>query len=73
MELHGLTHEDVDDRMKALEDALRRSVTETARRVPGRNLWVAAAPVGMPPMRVYLRPRPDVPDQAEWMWIEEQL
>ena len=69
----GLTDRQIDDRLEALMWALSRDAEVTATRIPGRNLWVASTPRGLPPLRIYLRPRPGVPDECEWMWIEEKL
>jgi len=71
--LTGLTDRQVDDRLSALEWALRRDPAVVATRVRDLNLWTAVTPVGVPPLRIYLRPRPGLPDEAELMWIEERL
>lgn len=68
----GLTDRQIDDRLSALLWALRRDPEANAGRVPTRrNLWVAVIPRGIPPLRIFLRPRPGVPDECELMWIEE--
>ncbi len=72
-QLFDLSDRDVDDRLDALLWALRRSAGPNVRRIPGRNLWVAVIPRGIPPLRVYLRPRPGVPTECELVWIEERL
>jgi len=68
----GLTDEEIDDRLEAVVWALRRDAEEVAERVPGRNLWVAVTERGLPELRVYLRPRRDKPEEAEWLWIERR-
>lgn len=67
----GLTDGQIDDRIEALVWALYRDPT-VAEPIPGRNLWVVGTERGLPPLRLYLRPRAGVPDEAEWMWIEER-
>lgn len=70
----GMTEHEVDDRLEALVWGFLRGEEgdETVvSKVPERNLWVAVIPRGIPPLRVYLRPRLDVADECEWMWIEE--
>jgi len=69
----NLTDRQVDDRLDALEWALRRDPDVTATRVRNLSLWTAVTPVGIPPLRIYLRPRPDVPSECELMWVEERL
>lgn len=66
----GLTDGEIDDRLEALVWALQRDPSEVAQRIPGRNLWVAVTERGIPALRIYLRPRDNMPDEAEWMWIE---
>jgi hypothetical protein len=69
----GMTEHEVDDRLEALVWGLLRGDEDdeaVVSRIPGRNLWVAVLPRGIPPLRVYLRPRPDVAGECEWMWIE---
>lgn len=58
-ELHGLTDREVDNRIEALIWALARGGDPAlAQRIPTRrNLWVAVTPGGIPPLRIYLRPR----------------
>ncbi len=67
----GLTDRQIDDRLEGLVWALQRDAAAVARRVRDLNLWVAVTPVGVPRLRVYIRPRPGVEDECEWMWIEE--
>lgn len=71
----GLTARQIDTRLEALVWALARVGDEdeaVVTQVPGLNLWVAAIPRGIPPLHVYLRPRPDAPEQCEWLWIERR-
>jgi len=72
----GMTEHQVDDRLEALVWALLRSGSDdgdaAVSKVPERNLWVAVIPGGIPPLRVYLRPRVDVAGECEWMWIERR-
>jgi hypothetical protein len=63
-----LTDRQVDDRLDGLEWALRRDPAATATRVRNLNLWTAVTPVGTPPLRIYLRPRPGVPTECELLW-----
>ncbi len=67
----GLTDREVDDRLEALIWALQRDADEVSERIPGRNLWAAVTPVGVP-LRIYLRPLADTPEECELMWIEER-
>jgi hypothetical protein len=69
----NLTDRQIDQRLDGLLWALRRDSTAVAHRVENRNLWVAAIPRGIPPLRIYLRPRADVPTECELLWIEEQF
>lgn len=69
----GLTDRQLDARLDGLEWALRRDPAVAATRVRNLNLWTAVTPAGIPPLRVYLRPRPGVPNECELMWIEERL
>ena len=69
----GLTDEQIDDRLEGLLWALRRDPTTVSERVRSLNLWVAVTERGIPPLRVFLRPRTDVPTEAELMWIEERF
>jgi hypothetical protein len=73
--LYGLTDRQVDDRLEALLWALARGGDPAlAQRIPTRrNLWVAVTPRGIPPLRIYLRPRADVPEECELLWVEERL
>ena len=75
MEETGMTVQDVDDRLEALVWALARGDDEAedaAVQVPGRSMWAAELPRGVPPLRVYLRPR-SAKHECEWLWIEEDL
>lgn len=72
-----MTERAVDDRLEALVWALSRGELEddadsVVVKVPGRNLWVAVIPRGMPPLHVYLRPRADAVGECEWLWIERR-
>lgn len=62
----------IDDRLEALIEALRRNAEEMTARVPNRKLWVGVTDDDFPPrLRLYLRPRPDVPSECELMWVED--
>jgi hypothetical protein len=67
------TEEDVEDRMAALTWAFQHDPdpdeAPLTRKIPNRDLWVART--DHPYLRVYLHPRPDVPDECELLWIEE--
>jgi hypothetical protein len=63
----------IDDRLEAIEWAIEHDDDESVRRIPGRNLWVAVTPGFDPVLRVLLRPRPDLPEECELLWIEERL
>jgi hypothetical protein len=69
----GLTDYDLDDRLSALTWSIVRDANTNTRRIPDRNLWVAVTPGGIPPLRIYLRPRPEVASECELLWIEERL
>jgi hypothetical protein len=69
----NLTDRQLDDRLEGLEWALRRDPNVVAVRVRNLNLWTAVTPVGTPPLRIYLRPRPNVPTECELMWAEERV
>jgi hypothetical protein len=69
----GLTERQVDDRLETLMWALQRDANAAAERIPSRNLWVAVTAVEAPLLRVYLRPRGDVADECELLWIEERF
>jgi hypothetical protein len=76
IEQTGLTIQQVDDRVEALEWALARGDNEeegTVEPIPGRNIWVAVIPRGIPPLRLYLRPCQETKYRCEWLWIEERL
>lgn len=68
----GLSDLEIDDRLEALVWALQRDAEKVTEQIPGRNLWVAIVERGLPPLRIYLRPRDDTSDEAEWLWIEQQ-
>lgn len=69
-QLLELTDRDVDDRLEALIWALQRDEQGlVARRVGTRHLW--AAVTDYPQLRLYLRPRAEVADECELLWIEE--
>lgn len=81
MQETGMTPCEIDDRVEALvwalarfegKDAEREAVEITVQQVPNRQLWVAVIPRGIPPLRLYLRPRPDAPGECEWLWIERK-
>src|SRR6185312_216350 len=69
----GLTDRDIDDRLHALTWSITRDASANAQPVPGRNLWVAVTPGGIPPLRIFLRPRPGSATECELLWIEERL
>ena len=76
LEETGLTIQQVDDRVEALEWALSRGDNDDegfVRPVPGRSIWAAVIPRGMPPLLLYLRPCRSVEHKCEWLWIEERL
>jgi hypothetical protein len=68
----GLTDRQIDDRLEGLVWALLRVPSAVAERIPNRNLWVAVTTFEAPLLRIYLRPRPGSPTEAEWLWIEER-
>lgn len=77
----GMTPREVDDRVEALVWALVRlegrdaeieAAEITVQQVPNRQLWAAVIPRGVPPLRLYLRPRREVAGECEWMWIERK-
>src|SRR5437879_1440011 len=69
----GLGDEAMENRLSALQWALLRDPSSVSERVGNRNLWVAVAPQGLPPFRVYLRPRADVANECELLWIEDRF
>jgi hypothetical protein len=73
--LFGLTVAQIDDRLEAFVWALARGGDPSlVQRIATRkNLWVTVIPEGIPPLRIYLRPRPNVPDECELLWIEEKV
>jgi hypothetical protein len=68
-QLLELTDEDVDHRLEGLMWALHRDAALIAVQIGTRNLWVAVT--DHPYLRVYLRPRAEVPGECELLWIEE--
>lgn len=68
----GLTDRQIDDRLAGLVWALSRASSVVAERIGSRNLWVAVTTFEVPLLRIYLRPRPGHPDEAELLWIEER-
>jgi hypothetical protein len=69
----SLTDRQIDYRLEGLLWALRRDPATVAQRVGSRNLWVAVTSRGIPLLRIYLRPRADLPTECELLWIEERL
>lgn len=78
----GMTPREIDDRVEALAWALARfggrdaeveAMEVTIQQVPNRNLWAAVIPRGIPPLRLYLRPRAEVAGECEWLWIERRF
>ena len=68
----GLMDREIDDRLEALVWAFQHDPDPSiplARRIGERNLWVSRT--DYPYLRVYLRPRAEVADECEWLWIEE--
>ena len=67
------TDRDVDERLEALVWAFQhdrnRWEAPLTRQIPRRHLWVAVT--DRPRLRVYLRPRRNVQDECELLWIEE--
>jgi hypothetical protein len=70
--LSGLTDEQIDDRLEALLWEIRRDTSANTRRIRD-NLWVAVIPRGIPPLRIYLCPRPGARAECELLWIEERV
>lgn len=68
----GLTDRQIDDRLEGLVWALLREPSAVAARVGHFNLWVAVTTVGVPLLRVYIRPRTSTAAECEWVWIEER-
>lgn len=75
LKAHGLTEHELDDRLEALIWGLAHGGDPAlAQQVPTRrNLWVATTPRGIPPLRVFLRPRAEVEGECELLWIEERV
>jgi hypothetical protein len=73
-ELYGLSDEQVEDRVEAVQWGLVRGGDPAlVQRVPTRrNLWVAVTPGGIPPVRIYFRPT-DISGECDLLWIEESL
>jgi hypothetical protein len=67
----GLTDRQIDDRLEGLVWALLREPSAVAEQVGHRHLWVAVTTVGIPLLRVYLRPRAGTGTECELVWIEE--
>jgi hypothetical protein len=71
--LFELTDRQIDDRLHALTWSISREAGTNTQPVPNRNLWVAVIPRGIPPLRIYLRPRPGIHAECELLWIEERI
>lgn len=72
----GLTIEEIDDRVEALEWALSRGDNDEegfVRPLASGKTWVAVIPRGIPPLRLFLRPCDGIEYKCEWLWIEERL
>jgi hypothetical protein len=67
----GLTDRQIDDRLEGLAWALLREPSAVSERVRNLDLWVAVTTVGIPLLRVYIRPRGGTASECEWVWIEE--
>jgi|SRR6266487_1313859 len=67
------TDRDIEERIEALQWAFQHDPlpddAPLTRKVKGRNLWVART--DHPYLRVYMRPRPEVENECELLWIEE--
>ena len=68
----GLTDYQIDARLEGLVWALLRESSAVSERVRDLNLWVAVTTVGIPLLRVYIRPRAGTASECEWVWIEER-
>jgi hypothetical protein len=68
-----ISDRELDARIEAMQWALNRGEAENLEPVGARTLWVYVIPRGYPSLRVFLRPRPEVPDECEILWIEERL
>jgi hypothetical protein len=66
-----LTDRDIDDRLEALIWAFQHADPDIplTKRVGSRNLWVART--DLPHLRIYMRPRSEVANECELLWIEE--
>ena len=53
--------------------ALLREPSAVSQRVRSLNLWAAVTTVGVPLLRVYIRPRAGTMTECEWVWIEERI
>lgn len=69
----GLTDRQIDYRLEGLVWALLREPSAVSEQVRDLNLWVAVTTVGIPLLRVYIRPRAGTASECEWVWIEERL
>lgn len=69
----SISDREIDDRIEAMQWALNRGDIENLAPVGTRQLWVYVIPRGYPQLRVFLRPRREVPDECEILWIEERL
>jgi hypothetical protein len=63
----GLTDRQIDDRLEGLVWALLRDPSAVSRRIGNLNLWVAVTTVGIPLLRVYIRPRAGTARECEWV------
>lgn len=68
----GLTDRQSDYRPEGLVWALLREPSAISEQVRDLNLWVAVTTVGIPLLRVYIRPRAGTASECEWVWIEER-
>jgi|SRR5271169_2064472 hypothetical protein len=68
----GLTDRQIDYRLEGLVWALLREPSAVSEQVRDLNLWVAVTTVGIPLLRVYIRPRAGTASECEWVWIEER-
>jgi hypothetical protein len=67
-----LTDRQIDYRLEGLVWALLREPSAVSEQVRDLNLWVAVTTVGIPLLRVYIRPRAGTASECEWVWIEER-
>jgi hypothetical protein len=68
----GLTDRQIDYRLEGLVWALLREPSAVSEQVRNLNLWAAVTTVGIPLLRVYIRPRAGTTSECEWVWIEER-